>query len=284
MLLIINCLIVTNRKLYKYNISRKNMDLERIGLGNWAYCLAQARDANKRVSTGRELIKDRLERGVNDQTHFGRGGAWATEDSNVVDGVILLARAKFNPLIPYAEQAVDAQRTGEFHLTDEIVRGKKPFAQVLQNIAEEDARKPLEKRRVLNIGQAKTHQVPTDSFVDDPTIRWMAQDPKLAKRYGFFLRNELPENLRLQEVTVYLPVIAEKNYSRGHWLDGLGRCGRSGFGCDSRGLDGGDGSVFGVSMSAEGTPRRVSEPKVRSYTPREARRYLNVSKKSVCFS
>ena len=283
MLLIINCLIVTNRKLYKYNISRKNMDLERIGLGNWAYCLAQARDANKRVSTGRELIKDRLERGVNDQTHF-RRGAWTAEDSNVVDGAILLARAKFNPLIPYAEQAVDAQRTGEFHLTDEIVRGKKPFAQVLQNIAEEDARKPLEKRRVLNIGQAKTHQVPTDSFVDDPTIRWMAQDPKLAKRYGFFLRNELPENLRLQEVTVYLPVIAEKNYSRGHWLDGLGRCGRSGFGCDSRGLDGGDGSVFGVSMSAEGTPRRVSEPKVRSYTPREARRYLNVSKKSVCFS
>ena len=35
------------------------MKLQRIDQGNWAYCLAQAKNANKRVSTGRELIEDR---------------------------------------------------------------------------------------------------------------------------------------------------------------------------------------------------------------------------------
>ncbi|MBS3091570.1 hypothetical protein J4217_03940 [Candidatus Pacearchaeota archaeon] len=252
------------------------MKLQRIDQGNWAYCLAQAKNANKRVSTGRELIEDRLERGVNDQTHF-EGGAWTAEDSNVVDGAILLARAEFNPLIPYAKQAVEAQRTGEFYLTDEIRKGKRPFTQVLRQIAEKDEIKPLEQKRVLNLGQAKTHPVPTDSFADDPTIRWKAESPELANRYGLFLRNELPENLRLPEVTVYLPRITGEDYARGHWLDGLDRNYRSAFICNDRSLSDDYGSVFGVSVeSAEGTSRQINEPKVRGYTPRQAKQYLTI--------
>lgn len=229
------------------------MVLQRIGLGNWAYCVAQARSMNKGVASGKEVIEDRLERGVNDKEHFERG-TWLAEDSNIVDGRILLARGEFNSLIPYAEQVVKAQRTGEFYLTDEIVRGKRPFTQVLKQIAEKDARKPLEKRRVLDIEQAKTHQVPTDNFADDPVIRWKAESPKLANRYGLFLRNKLPENLRLLEVTVYLPGIIGKDYARGHWLGRLGRGGGSFFGCDYWDLGDDGGSVFwGSVKSAEGT-------------------------------
>ncbi len=252
------------------------MVLQRIGLGNWAYCIAKARSMNKGVASGKEVIEDRLERGVNDRTHFERG-AWPAEDSNVVDGAILLARAEFNPLIPYAEQAVEAQITEEFYLTDRIRKGKIPFTQVLKQIAEKDARKPLEQRRVLDIGKAKTHSVSTDSFADDPTIRWISQGPKLANRYGLFLRNELPEDLRLPKVTVYLPEIIGKDYAREHWLDRLGRSYWSVFGCGDRYLFNVDGSVFGVSVkSAEGTSRQVSEPKVRGYTPRQARQYLTI--------
>ncbi len=216
------------------------MVLQRISPGNWAYCVEKA---GKKLATANALMKDRIQ---NQRAHYERG-AWASENFNCIKGRILGARAKFNPLISYAKQAVEAQITGEFYLTDEITyENGIHYNLLLEQIAEQDAKKPIERKRVIDLGEAKTHNVPTDAFADDVTISWLAGGKKPADKYGLFLRNDLPENLRLQEVTVYHMPLSEKDYARGAWLCRLDRCGRSGFVCYGGSLSYDGGSVFRV--------------------------------------
>jgi hypothetical protein len=127
-------------------------------------------------------MKDRIERGVNDKEHF-NSGAWTAENFNIVNGRIYGARASFNPLIPYAKQAVQAHKAGEeFYLTSKIVDSKgKPYSQLLVEIADKDSKKPLERQRVADLGKVTTVAVPTDSFADDDTIVFLAEGKKPAE-------------------------------------------------------------------------------------------------------
>jgi len=233
------------------------MTLERIEKGNWAYCLSQL--SKRKLATASDVMQDRIK----DYRNHTENGTWIAENSNVIDGRILLARAKFNPLIKYANQAVKAQIQGEFYLTPEIVdASEKPYTQLLNEIAEADADKPFGKKRVADLGEVVTHDVPTDSFADDDTITFLARGEKLANQYGLFLRNKLPEELRLQSVRVHHASFPGKNYAREVWLCALGPNSVSYFNCDYVLYDGG-GSAFGVPLTREGGSPKISKPKVR---------------------
>lgn len=236
--------------------------LERTSSGNWAYCLAQL--GKKRLATAREGMIDRIERyeaNPNDRTHFD-SGAWFSENFNRVDNRILGARAEFNPLIPYAEQA---SKAGYLQLSEDIKMKNKPVSQLLNEIAEKDLNKSLWQRRVVDFGEVKTHNVPTDSLADDDTIVWLAQGKELARDYGLFLRK--PE-INIKEVTVNHSPLAKEDYARGFWLCWLDRGSRSSFLCDDRSLDDGSGIVFGVSgKSALGTSQKSGQEKVRIFQP-----------------
>ena len=222
------------------------MTLQRIDPGNWAWCLKKAKG---NPATAAALMEDRRE--TNAKIHY-ETGAWTPENFNCVNGRILSARKEYNPLIKYAQEAVEAHRVGnEFYLTEDIVDANgKPYTQVLEQIAEQDAKKPIEQRRVVDLGKVITHQVPTDAFADDDTIVWLAQGEKSAEEYGLFLRNNLQEDLRLQEVAVYHADLLNKNFARGFWFYRLDGGDGSDFGCGDRILDSDNGSVFGESDSA----------------------------------
>ena len=237
--------------------------LERSPLGNWASCLAWL-GRNKRLASAKEGMQDRIERyGVNreDREHFD-SGAYFSEDFNRVNGRILGARAKFNPLIPYSEQAIVK---GHLPLTEEIKMNGKPASQLLEEIAEKDAKKPIWQKRVVDLGRVETHKVPTDGFADCKTIVWLAQGEKLANDYGL---NFLREKLDIQEVRVYHAPLEGEDAAFGFWLYWLGSYYRSYFDCDYRGLDSDYGSVFGVPLkSAEGTSQKFRQEKVRIFQP-----------------
>lgn len=221
------------------------MVLQRIN-GNWAHCLKHL--GKLKLATAKQGIEDRIARGIKDREHFERG-AWFSENFNVVNERILGARAEYNPLIKYAEQATNAHKSAnEFYLTDEIVDSNNiPYAKLLEQIAEQDAKKPIEEKRVIGLGKVKTHNVPTDSFADDDAIVWLAQGKELAHQYG---KEFLLGKLGFKEVTVYHAPISKQNYTRGFWLCRLGWVGWSDFDCDGI-LGYGDGDVFGVSDSGE---------------------------------
>ena len=208
-------------------------------------------------------MQDRIK---NYQNHI-ENGAWVAENSNVVDGRFLLARAKFNPLIKYAGQVVEAQVREEFYLNSEIVdTSGKPYKQLLNEIAEVDAKKPSDKKRVADLGKVVTHDVPTDCFADDKTIVFLAGGENLANQYGLFLRNQLPEELKIQSVKVYHPSLSNKDFARGVWLYGLDGRSRSDFECDGGDLYNVGGSVFGVSPIREvreAHAPKISESKIR---------------------
>ena len=178
------------------------MKLQRYN-GNFAQCLAQLEEAEQKIATAKQGMQDRIARGVNSGPCS--QGAWFSENFNVVQERILVAREDYNPLIQYAQQAVDAHKSNnEFYLIDDILLNKKPASQVLARIAEQDAKIPVPKKRVFDMGKAKTHDIPTDSFADDEGIVFLAQNKKLAKDYGLFLKNKAG----IPEVTFYLPVLS----------------------------------------------------------------------------
>jgi hypothetical protein len=241
------------------------MILQRTPKGNWAYCQSQlGKDKLADTSQG---MKDRTRRGTEDQEHF-KSGAWFAENFNCVDERILAARGEFSPIIRYAEKAVQAHKAGqEFYLTSQIVDASgKPYSELLNKIAEADAKKLMGKKRVADLGKAVTHNVPTDSFADDPAIVFLARGEKPANRHGLFLKNEL----HLPEVTVYhMPLIAQ-DYARGFWLYRLDESGGSDFDCYNRSLSSDDSSVFRVRrdvVTAESGSQKFSEQKVRILVP-----------------
>jgi len=175
--------------------------LQRIGTGSWDYCL-QKLGGNKSLAlaTARQIMQDRISRYTNnreDREHFS-SGAWPAENFNVINGRIFGAREEFNPLIRYAKQATETHRTNrEFYLTSEIVDGSG-----------------------IDLGQERTHKVPTDCFGDDKTIVWLAQDAKFAHKYG---KEFLKDKLGFGYVKVYLPEISKADFARGFWFYGLCR-------------------------------------------------------------
>ncbi len=237
------------------------MKLQRIKSGNWAYCLSQL--GKKTLAEGREVMLDRIQKGNDSNEHINKG-AWLAENTNLVNGKILMARKDYNPLIAYAEQAVAAHRNGkEFFLDDAVLLQKRPAIQVLFEVAKTDKDKLLHKRRVFTPSQKKIYYVAWDEFADDDVVVWHAQGKKLAKEYGRFIHNDFG----IDNVTIYLPVTNLGNIARGNWLCRLGRNGRSNFYCGDEFLYGGGGSVFRVDSSAEDTPQKISREKVRISKP-----------------
>lgn len=193
--------------------------LESTSFGDLAYCLKQLDIRDLRLASAKEGMLDRIERfnaNPNDKTHFD-SGAWFSENFNRVNKRILGARAEFNPLIPYIEQVA---YKGYLPLSEEVRIKSKPALQLLNEIAEKDAIKPLWERRVIDLGKVKTYNVPTDSFADDDTIVWLAQSKELARDYGLFLRK--PE-IDIKEVNVYNAESEGKDSAFGFWMYGLNK-------------------------------------------------------------
>jgi len=250
------------------------MELQRY-TGNFSKCLAEVAKAKQKIATAKQGMEYRIEQGVDSDVC--QGGFWCPENFNVVDGRILAALGDYNPLIPYAEQAVNAHRGGkEFYLNDAVLLNGKPATEVLKEIAEQDSEKPVYKKRVLDLGQTSTHDVSTDSFADDDGIVFLARGKTFANKYGLFLKNQAG----IPEITFYLPSISQENYSRGLWLCGLDGGYWSNFGGNYRGFGYVVGSRFGVSCkrSAEGASQKISasEKKGFPYTPKEYARNLGI--------
>ena len=222
--------------------------------GNFAEAmqgLARAKP-RQRLAIPAEAMDERINQGVHSDIF--RNGAWYNANFNEVNKRILATRQTYNPLIAYPTEATDVHRTGEFYLTDEVLIGNEPATVVLERIAEQDAKKPISRRRVLDLGQTTTHDVPTDCFADDETIVFLAQGKTRADNYGLCLK----KNVDVDSVKVYMQPIVGEDKSRGFWLDGLDFDGRSDFLCGNWDLYYGGGSVFGVYESAEGTSQKNS--------------------------
>ena len=213
--------------------------------------------AFKKLSTSRpkqafatpaQAIEERMKQGI--QADISTRGAWYNASFSKVGGRILGTRGEFNPLIDYAKQATEAMRTEEFYLEGVLI-DRKPASQVLTEIAEEDAGKPIHKRRVADFGQTETHIVPTDCFADDNIITFLAESGARANKYGLWLRDKAG----IQESKVYMQNLVGKNKTRGFWLDRLGDGDWSVLVCSDRNLCDGDGSLFGVYESAKGTQK-----------------------------
>src|SRR3989338_4414702 len=98
------------------------MKLQRYN-GNFAHCLKQS--GNQRFATAKEGMLYRMQEGVNSDAC--KNGAWFSENFNVVDGRVLAARAEYNPLIKYAQRAVDLhENNNKFLLTKDILLDGKP--------------------------------------------------------------------------------------------------------------------------------------------------------------
>ncbi len=239
------------------------MALER-QTGNFAVAYDKAKG---RIATARQYMQERIKQGVG--SNVCDEGAWTSENFNVVDRNIYGCLAEFNPLIPYRAQAVQAMSAGEFYLTDEVLLQGKPAAEVLKEISEQDSTKPDYRKRVINLGQSQTHNVPTDSLADDKGIVFLARSKKLPRDYGMFLKNKAG----IPEIIFYLPLIQPQDYARGFWLVRLGLGNRSGFD-GSWGLYFDGGSVFRVrgKSSAEGAQKiSPQETEAMDYTSEDLR-------------
>ncbi|MBS3075634.1 hypothetical protein J4429_04205 [Candidatus Pacearchaeota archaeon] len=234
------------------------MALERQA-GNFAVAYKNANSEGK-PARARDLLKERIKQGIDSDVCY--PGAWTTESFSCIQGNIYGCLAEFNPLIPYAQTAVDVHKNnGEFYLTPDVLLNARPATAVILEIAKQDKSKPAYRKRVINLGKIQTHNVPTDSLADDNGILFLARSKNLAKEYGLFLRKKAG----IPEIIFYLPPIQSQDYSRGFWLSSIGHGGRSGFSCGIRGLYRDDGSLFRVrgKESAEGA-QKISLNKMTS--------------------
>src|SRR3989344_9369142 len=229
--------------------------------GNFAQCLAQIAKAGQKVATAKKGMQDRIKQGVNSDPC--NKGAWFPENFNYVKGKVLVALADYNPQIPYAEQAVESnKKSGYFQLTQDIKLQGKSASQLLLEIAEEDAAKPIYNRRVLDSKRKETFSIPANRLGEEEISIFLARSEKIAKDYGILVHDALTNpNNKNPEITFYLASKQKQDFSAGFWLCRLDDIGRSGFD-GYRSLDGGSGSLFGVVKSAKGTAK-ISQPNLK---------------------
>src|SRR3989338_11238391 len=117
--------------------------------GNFAVCLKKLANAKpkQRFATPAEAMDERIRQGEN--ADICTSGAWYNASFSEVDGRILGTRGQFNPLVNYAQKAVDSMRAGGFYLTDDILLNGKPAVKVLAEIAAKDSKKSVHKRIVI---------------------------------------------------------------------------------------------------------------------------------------
>ena len=191
------------------------MKLQKI-TGNWADCLEKAR--GKKIASGKEI----LEHIISEANH-----SWIlTTDCTIrIPKHLLLARAEFNPLIAYAQKAVDLSRTYRARYEKKIEKngtwvyeryGDPPVLSLddfveeseheltLLDIAREDEKKPIEERRILDLGDKSSYILYTRLFEFDPVMRWIAQSKDLAREFGQFLYNQ-SGNYKTERIEIRLP-------------------------------------------------------------------------------
>jgi len=251
--------------------------------GNFADALRKVAAAKQTFATPKEGIIDRMNQGVSSKVC--KRWAWFNASFNEVNGEILATNSQFNPLsvfdettgkFIYAQKVTEAMRTGEFYLTPDILLGNESASKVLLRVAERDEKKPINLKRVINLGKLKTHNVPTDCYADVDTIVFLLGGHNRARKYGLFVRNAFGEN-SIPESKVYMQDLIGKDKSRGFALGRVSTDGRSDFCCDSRNLCVGDGSGFGGYESAEGAQKN-SRAEVKTYTPRQSSQYIRILK------
>ncbi len=241
--------------------------------GNFAEALRKLASAEpkQRFATPAEGMDERMRQVY--RADICANGAWYNASFSEVNEKILATRGQFNPLVNYPQKAVNFMRSGEFYLTDDILLNGKPAVKVLAEIAEKDSKKPVHKKRVIDLGKIKTHDVPTDSFADDDIIVFLAEGKERAEKYGLFLKNS---KYNIQSSKVYMQDLIGKNKTRGFWLCWLDDDYRSEFDCNGRNLSYDDGSLFGVCESAEGTRKKSSGQSVKPYTQKESEKYIKI--------
>lgn len=239
--------------------------------GNWAKCLAEM-EGKERPATAKQGFQERIRQGIDADISK---GSWFPENVNYVQGKVLWALSKYNPQIPYAEQAVQANRNGKyFQLTPEIKMQGKPASLLLLEIAEEDAVKPVHKRRVLDSKHKQTFSVPADKLGEVEEAVFLARGEKLAQRYGQWIYDELKLlDITNPTITFYLASQKDIDFSAGFWLCSVGRGYRSNFDGDNRYLYYDDGRLFGVEKSAKGTSQKIKQPSLKEII-RYSRRFV----------
>lgn len=228
--------------------------LERTDLGNFVKCLAQISAREGKIATAEQAMQERIRQGAG--ADICTRGFWLPENWNSIQGDILVGLQNYNPIISYARRAVNAHKKGEeFYLSNKVLLGGKPATQVLREIAEADAKKPVYKRRVLiSKNKEQKTDVPTKRLGEEEEIIFLARGEKLAKDYGEFLYD-----FGIEKTLIYRPSLLEgKDLARGFWLFGLVADDRSVFVGNHRYLGYEVGSLLGVyEKSAEGTSQKI---------------------------
>ncbi|HUS48803.1 MAG TPA: hypothetical protein VMZ91_01450 [Candidatus Paceibacterota bacterium] len=237
--------------------------------GNWAKCLAEIERDKEKLVTARQGMQERIRQGTNADISK---GSWFPENVNYVQGKVLWALGKYNPQIPYAKQAVDANRMkcNYFQLTPEVTLQGKPASQLLLEIAEEDAVKPVHKRRVLDLKHKEALTIPADRLGEVEEAVFLARGEKLAKDYGQWVHDVLKSSdEKNPQITFYLASPQDYDFSAGFWMHGANRSFRSIFDGGSKSLDDNYGCLSGVKKTGE-----ASSQKILPYTQGQVRREL----------
>jgi hypothetical protein len=252
--------------------------LQRIGTGNWAFCLKESKG---NIADGNQLMRDRIARHkIGDKEHV-KSGAWGNSAYAVIDGQIYALRSQFNPFMiqEYAEQAVELHRKNQDFLWDNVKIEGKPFRDlVLRQADKDEKKKAMHLREVYRLIRQEGYDI-ASSKLGEPEAEvpiWEARGIKLAKAYGKIL-----PDYGINSVHVYLPPRNVGNIVRGFWLLRLDRDDGSSFDCNYGGLYNDFGFVFrGSGKSAGGTPQKIYKGKVRISVPslrevaKYARRYV----------
>lgn len=223
--------------------------------GDFVECANQIAQAGQRMATAREGMQDRITDvtlKLTNSNYFSQGG-WYSEGTARINGVNHWCLGKYAPTTNYAQETLDANKAGTYlALTEAIKLGNKPASEVIQMIAEADAKKPVEQRRILIPTRQETFSVPSESLGDVDIARFLARDAKLAQDYG-----QLVKNVGIKNVIFY-QLSGDKDIAAGFWLYVLGD-GGSGFDGDNWDFDDAVGSSFGVRSRARSASASVRD-------------------------
>lgn len=213
--------------------------------GNRVSCDTQIRDAGQRMATAREGMADRILKGFN--SDYTKNGCWHPEGIARINGINYWCLGQFAPATLYARETLEANKAGQYLALTEVIKfGKKPASEVIKRIAELDADKPAEKRRVLIPARQDTFSVDSRDLGDVDIAQFLAGDARLAQDYGIFLDRDC----RIEKVTFDQPFLSE-DIATGLWLCKQQCDYFSDFDGSGRGnFDAEGGSSFGVSGRA----------------------------------
>jgi len=220
--------------------------------GNFVDCKSKIESVNQRIATAREGMLDRIKQGPN--SHYSEKGCWHPEGTARIDRINYWCLVKYAPTIHYSQETLEANMAGKYlALTSDIKLRKKPASYIIKQIAEIDAKKPVEQRRVLiPENQSSCYPIQIDDFGNQEVPVFLARKPKLAQEYGNFLKNYCG----ITSVNIY-QLSGNEDIASGFWLCRLEHGDNSNFCGDDRFSNDGS-SLFGVAKREALSQRRSS--------------------------